>query len=157
MCNKKIGFTIGKFAPFHKGHEFLIESGLKDMDEFYVVVYDTPQFDIDIDKKVEWITGRFPNVKILKAYDSPKQYGLDEQSVNIQMEYLSKIIKDIPVNYFYSSEEYGKCVAQYLNIQNVLVDKNRTNYPIYAGMIRNDLDKYKDFLDTKVWDDLANK
>ena len=73
------------------------------------------------------------------------------------MEYLSKIIKDIPVNYFYSSEEYGKCVAQYLNIQNVLVDKNRTNYPIYAGMIRNDLDKYKDFLDTKVWDDLSNK
>ena len=157
MMNKKIGFTIGKFAPFHKGHEFLIETALKDMDDFYVVVYDTPQFNIDIDTKTEWITKKFPNVKILKAFDSPKQYGLDEQSVNIQMEYLSKIIKDIPVNYFYSSEEYGKCVAQYLNIQNVLVDKNRTNYPIYAGMIRNDLDKYKDFLDTKVWDDLANK
>ena len=33
MEDKKIGFTIGKFAPFHKGHEFLIETGLKDMDE----------------------------------------------------------------------------------------------------------------------------
>lgn len=146
MSNKKIGFTIGKFAPLHKGHEFLIETALKDMDEFYVVVYDTPQFDIQIDTKIEWITKRFPNVYILKAFDSPKQYGLDEQSVKIQMEYLSKIIKDIPVNYFYSSEEYGKCVAQYLNIENVVVDKERANYPISAGMIRNDIDKYKSFL-----------
>ena len=85
--NKKIGFTIGKFAPFHKGHEYLIETALKDMDEFYVVVYDTPQFDIDIETKTSWITKKFPNVKIIKAFDSPKQYGLDEQSVKIQMEY----------------------------------------------------------------------
>ena len=28
----KTGFTIGKFAPFHKGHEFLIESALKEVD-----------------------------------------------------------------------------------------------------------------------------
>ena len=26
MENKKIGFTIGKFAPFHKGHQYLIET-----------------------------------------------------------------------------------------------------------------------------------
>ena len=74
---KKIGFTIGKFAPFHKGHEYLIETALKDMDEFYVIVYDTPEFNIDINKKVKWITNRFPNVNILEAFDSPKQYGLD--------------------------------------------------------------------------------
>ena len=44
-------YTIGKFAPFHKGHEYLIETALKDVDDFYVVIYDTPQFDIDIDTK----------------------------------------------------------------------------------------------------------
>ncbi len=38
---KKIGFTIGKFAPLHKGHQFLIETAMKEMDEFYIVVYDT--------------------------------------------------------------------------------------------------------------------
>ena len=48
MCDKKVGFTIGKFAPFHKGHEYLIETALKDMDEFYVVVYDTPELNIKI-------------------------------------------------------------------------------------------------------------
>ena len=92
MNDKKIGFTIGKFAPFHKGHEYLIETALKDMDEFYVVVYDTPHLNINLDTKADWITKRFPNVKILKAFDSPKQYGLDQNSVNIQMEYLSLLI-----------------------------------------------------------------
>ena len=157
MEDKKIGFTIGKFAPFHKGHEFLIETGLKDMDEFYVVVYDTPQFNININTKIGWITRKFPNVKILKAFDSPKQYGLDEQSVKIQMEYLSKILNDIPVNYFYSSEDYGKCVGQYLNIKNVLVDKERVNYPISARMIRNNLERYKRFLDVNICNELINQ
>ncbi len=156
MNDKKIGFTIGKFAPFHKGHEYLIETALKDMDEFYVVVYDTPQLNINLDTKADWITKKFPNVKILKAFDSPKQYGLDQNSVNIQMEYLSKIIKDIPVNYFYSSEEYGKCVAQYLNIENVMVDRERVKYPISARMIRNDIEKYKGFLDENIINDLMD-
>ena len=76
---KKIGFTIGKFAPFHKGHEYLIETALKDVDDFYVVIYDTPQFDIDIDTKEKWVKEKFPGVKVIKAFDSPKQYGLDNE------------------------------------------------------------------------------
>ena len=138
MCSKKIGFTIGKFAPFHKGHAYLIETALKEMDEFYVVVYDTPQFNIDIDTKINWITKKFPNVKILKAYDSPKQIGLDEKSVEVQMNYLSGIVKGIDVGYFYSSEDYGKYVANYLNIKNRLVDKERIVYPISGTKLRQD-------------------
>ena len=108
---------------------------------------------IDIDKKAEWINKRFPSVKILKAFNSPKQFGLDEESVKIQMEYLIKIIKDIPVNYFYSSEPYGKYVAEYLNIQNVLVDESRTKIPVSAKLIRNDIEKYKNLLDLDVLKD----
>ena len=55
MKMKKIGFTIGKFAPFHKGHEYLIQTGIKEMDEFYVVVYDTNLVEISIEKRAELI------------------------------------------------------------------------------------------------------
>ena len=136
MSSKKIGFTIGKFAPFHKGHAYLIETALNEMDEFYVVVYDTPEFNIDIDTKIKWITKKFPTVKILKAYDSPKKIGLDDESIKIQMEYLKEIIKDIDVGYFYSSEEYGKHVAKYLNIENRVVDKERETFPISGTLLR---------------------
>ena len=30
MENKSIGFTIGKFAPLHKGHQLLIETAIKE-------------------------------------------------------------------------------------------------------------------------------
>lgn len=153
---KKIGFTIGKFAPFHKGHEYLIETALKDVDDFYVVIYDTPQFDIDIDTKEKWVKEKFPGVKVIKAFDSPKQYGLDNESVNIQMKYLENEIKGIPVTHFYSSEEYGKCVADYLHIQNVVVDEDRKKYNICASNIRKNAEKYKDFLEEDVYNDMKN-
>lgn len=157
MPKKKIGFTIGKFAPFHKGHKYLIETALKDMDEFYVVVYDTPQFKIDINEKVKWIKNELPNVNILKAFDSPKQYGLDDESVKMQMEYLKNIIKNVPVTHFYSSEEYGKYVAKYLHIQNVLVDVKREKYNIRAGKIRNNIDEYKECMTEGVYTDMKEK
>ena len=48
---KKVGFTIGKFAPLHKGHQYLIETALKEMDEVYVIVYETDLIDIPVEKR----------------------------------------------------------------------------------------------------------
>ena len=151
---KKVGFTIGKFAPFHKGHEYLIETALKESDELYVVIYDTDVTDISVEKRAKWITDRFNDVKIIYAYDSPKQYGLDDESVKIQMEYLTKQIDGIPVNCFFSSEPYGEKVAQYLNIENRIVDMSRQQVPINAGLIRNDIEKHKMFLDEKIYKEI---
>lgn len=150
------GFTIGKFAPLHKGHEYLIRTAINEMDDFYVIVYDDQFSEIDIETKINWIKKKFPTVKILKAYNSPKQYGLDEISVNIQMEYLKEIIGDIKFTHFYSSEEYGKYVAKYLNIENVLVDKERIKYNISATKIRKNLDMHKEFLDNEVYKEYKN-
>ena len=152
----KRGFTIGKFAPFHKGHQYLIETALKEMDEFYVIVYDTPEFDIDIETKIKWIKDVCPDVKILKAFNSPKQYGLDEESVNIQMQYLSNIIKDIKFTHFYSSEDYGKYVANYLKLENVIVDRNREKYTISARDIRNNIEDGEKYLNEIVYNDMKN-
>ncbi len=151
---KKIGFTIGKFAPLHKGHQFLIETALKEMDEFYVVIYDTNIINIDVKKRAGWIKKLYPEVKIIYAYNSPKQYGLDKESVEIQMSYLSNLIKDIPVTHFYSSELYGEKVAEYLHIENRLVDFNRTQYPINATKIRENYNQGIKYLEEFVYKDL---
>ena len=118
MYNKNIGFYHRKVCnSLHKGHQLLIETALKEMDEVYVVVYDTDIIDINVEKERNWIKQLYPNIHIIYAYDSPKQYGLDKESVKIQMNYLSELIKDIPVTHFYSSELYGEKVAEYLNIE----------------------------------------
>ena len=154
MQEKKIGFTIGKFAPLHKGHQMLIETGLKEMDEFYVVVYDTDLMNIKVEKRAEWIKKLYPNVNILYAIDSPKKYGLDDESVNIQMKYLSGIIKDIPVTHFYSSELYGEKVADYLKINNRIVDIEKNKVPISASVIRENPDDNKKYIEEFVWKEI---
>ena len=148
---KKIGFTIGKFAPLHKGHQFLIETALKEMDELYVVVYDTDLIKNSVQERADWIKKLYPNVKIIYAFDSPTQYGLDKESVNIQMDYLSKLIKDIPVTHFYSSELYGEKVADYLKIENRIVDKERINVPISAKRVRTDTKNNTKYLEDFVY------
>lgn len=154
IIKKKIGFTIGKFAPFHKGHEHLIEIALKETDELYVIIYDTDVIDIPVETRAKWITDKFNSVKIIYAFDGPKKYGLDDESVKIQMEYLTKKIEGIPVNCFFSSEPYGEKVAEYLHIENKVIDIHRAKVPISAGLIRNDIEKYKNFLNDKVYNEI---
>ena len=156
MKNKNIGFTIGKFAPLHKGHQLVLETALKEMDEVYCVVYDTDIINIDVKQRAEWIKKLYPKVHILYAYDSPKQYGLDEKSVNIQMKYLSGIIEDIPVTHFYSSEPYGEKVADYLKIKNRTVDLEKKSIPVNATIIRDNYEDNKNYLENLVYLTLKN-
>lgn len=148
---KKIGFTIGKFAPLHKGHQFLIETAMKEMDEFYIVVYDTDLIKNSVQERADWIKKLYPKANIIYAFNSPKQYGLDKESVNIQMDYLSKLIKDVPVTHFYSSEPYGEKVAEFLNIENRIVDKERIFFPVSASKIRTDSNSNSQYLEEFVY------
>lgn len=157
MNNKKIGFTIGKFAPLHKGHEYLIETAIKEMDDFYIVIYDTNIIDVDIKKRAKWIKKLYPNVNIIYAYNSPKQYGLDKESVDIQMNYLIPLIKDISFTHFYSSELYGEKVAEYLNIENRIIDIERKNVPISAKKIRENYTENKSFIEEFILEDCKPK
>ncbi len=157
MNNKKIGFTIGKFAPFHKGHEYLIETALKEMDKLIVVVYDTDVIDINTEQRAAWIKEKYPNVEIKLAHNPPAQYGLDKESVNIQMKYLTKIMADEKPTHFYSSEKYGKSVAKYMNIIDRRVDNERKIVPISASEIRKNIEEKKNWVENKVYLDCKDK
>ncbi len=154
---KKVGFTIGKFAPFHKGHQLLIETGLKEMDEFYVVVYETDVINNKIEQRADWIKKLYPKAKVMYAYNPPSQYGLDDKSVKIQVDYLKDIVKDVPVTHFYSSEQYGRCVAENMNVVDARVDQERKQVPISATEIRKNVKKNRKFLENVVYYDLDSK
>ena len=157
MKEEKVGFTIGKFAPLHKGHQYLIETALKEMDRFIVVVYDTDVIDVPTKNRAKWIKNIYPNVEIKYAYDPPSKYGLDEESVNIQMKYLYNIIGNEKITHFYSSEEYGAYVAKYLNIIDRRVDNYREIVPVRASQIRRSLYENKKWLESEVYDELNCK
>ena len=154
MENKeKIGFTIGKFAPLHKGHQFLIETALKEMDKMIIVVYDTDVINVPIEERANWIKKLYPNVEIKYAHNPPSKYGLDEESVNIQMEYLSKIMDKEKPTHFYSSEKYGACVAKYMNLIDRRVDNDRINVPVRATKVRENIEENKKWLENNIYND----
>ena len=155
--NEKVGFTIGKFAPLHKGHQYLIETALNEMDKMIVVVYDTNVIDIETEKRAEWIKNLYPNVEIKFAHNPPMQYGLDDESVRIQMEYLSKIMENENPTHFYSSEKYGASVARYMNLVDRRVDNERIKVPIRAEIIRNNIEENKKWLENNVYEDYVKK
>lgn len=150
---KKVGFTIGKFAPLHKGHQFLIETALKEMDKMIVVVYDTDLIDVSTEKRAGWIKELYPNVEVKFAHNPPMQYGLDEESVNIQMQYLVNVLGDEKPTHFYSSEKYGASVAKYMNLVDRRVDNERKEVPISASIVREDIEKNKRWIEKHVYDD----
>ena len=147
-----IGFTIGKFAPLHKGHELLIEKGIKENDEFYVLINDTNVTNIPLKTRANWIKTMFPKAYVILGENPPKQYGMDEESIKIQTDYLKNIFKNIPVNRFYSSEEYGKFVARDMNIEQVKVEKK---IPICGSIIRNNIIENKKYIENIVYQDIV--
>ena len=82
---------------------------------------------------------------------------MDEESIKIQMDYLKKIIKDIPVTHFYNSEPYGKFVARDLNIQEVQVDRTREKYAISGTKIRKNVKENKHYVEDIVYKEINNK
>ena len=150
----KIGFTIGKFAPLHKGHQYLIEKGIKETDKFYVVIYETDVTKVPLETRAKWIKEIYPEVNLIYAKNPPKQYGLDEESVGIQTKYLKNLVKEKGVTHFYNSEPYGKYVARDLNVEEVQVDRKREKYPISATAIRKNLKENSTYMEKIVYEDV---
>lgn len=58
---------------------------------------------------------------------------------------------------YYSSELYGEKVADYLNIENRLVDLERKNIPISATLIRKDYIKESKYVENFIYSDIIKK
>lgn len=139
---------------YTNGHQYLIEKGLKEMDKFYVLIYETDVTEIPIETRANWIKELYPNVNIVYAKNPPSKYGLDEESIKIQTDYLKTIIQGIKVTHFYNSEPYGQFVARDLEIQEVQVDRKREKYPISGTVIRNNMKENENYMEKLVYKDI---
>ena len=104
------GLVIGKFAPLHKGHQYLIETAIEAVDQLYVVIYNCPEvIDIPLHVRADWIRHLYPSVIVIEAWDGPKDEGHTAKIKKIQEDYL-KLIVPQPITHFFSSEWYGSCL-----------------------------------------------
>jgi len=157
MENLKSGLVLGKFAPLHKGHQFLIETAIKNSDRVTVLIYDCPEvIDIPLKVRAGWIRKIYPNVTVVEGYNGPKETGHEPAIMRLQEEYIKKVIP-FTITHFFSSEWYGDHVSRALNAKNIVVDEKRTTFPISGTLVRSNPYKYKNFVHPMVYKDLIKK
>lgn len=136
-----IGFTCGKFLPFHKGHEALIRFGLAHCDHLVVLVCASDQEDIPGELRANWIqstfhTDRRLEVKVL-SYSEAILPNSSVSSEEVSEVWAKEFTKWVPeAELFFSSEPYGEFVAQFMGIESTFFDPLRVAVPISATQIR---------------------
>lgn len=150
----KVGLTLGKYAPFHAGHQRLIEIALAEMDHLIVVVYNAPEAtQIPLEIRAGWIRALYPGVEVREAWDGPTEIGRTDGIKKKHEDYLKKKIGDRRIAAFYSGEFYGKHISRALKADNRKIDRRAVD--ISGTMIRDNPFKYKSYLDPLVYKDFV--
>jgi NadR type nicotinamide-nucleotide adenylyltransferase len=151
----KIGLTLGKFAPLHRGHQLVIETALREMDETLVLIYDCPELETNpLDVRAQWIRDLYPSVRVLEAWDGPTEVGLDPKITKRHDAYLKSRLHDERISHFYCSESYGEHVSAALGVIDRRVDCDRCTVPVSATQIRASPFEFRQYVAPHVYRDL---
>jgi cytidyltransferase-like protein len=114
--SKRIGFTLGKYAPLHAGHQLVIETALAEMDEVIVMIYDAPETTaIPLPIRTQWIRDLYPTVAIIEAWGLTSETGYTPEIIAMHDNYILGQVRDADgITHFYSSERYGEHVSMAL-------------------------------------------
>lgn len=140
MTSKKEGIKglcVGKFWPVHNGHIHLIREGMKHCDQMYVIVCDKPgiHFPSGLDR-VECIRKTIPQCYVMCINDV---YDSDDSELWAKLvKSWCKFVPDI----VFTSETYGEKWAGYLGCKHMLIDINRTSFPVSGTLVRSNYSKY---------------
>ncbi len=154
---KTCGLTLGKFAPLHKGHQFVFDTALSEVDELVVLIYDTDVIEIPLPVRSRWIRELYPQVTVIECWDGPKGYS-SERCYEIEEEnYIMRMLAGRKITHFYSSESYGEHVSRALGAIDRRVDSDRLNFSISATKVRENPFLNRNYLDPRVYFDLLIK
>ena len=154
---KKVGLTLGKYAPLRKGHEYIIKTMLQEMDETIVIIYDTEVTPIPLQIRADWIKKQFPSVTVIEAWDGPIGHSHDREYEEQEEKYILNLLDGIKITAFYSSEYYGEHMSKALDCADRRVDETRRTVSVSATLIRKNPFQYRQYISDIVYRDLITK
>lgn len=157
MNQKKVGLTLGKFAPLHRGHQYMIETALQEVDELNIIIYDADEIEVPLSVRARWIRTLYPEAIVYEAWDGPKSYGSTPEIEKENEDYVIELLKGKEITHFYSSEFYGDHMSRRLNAVNRLVDPSRSTIPISGTKVRENPYTSRSYLHPLVYQDLVTK
>lgn len=125
-----LGITVGKFYPFHLGHDYLIREAKKQVDALVVIVGYKPTEAIPGNIRANWIRSMHPDVEVIEVLDDLPE--APEPWAKRALEILGDRHPDIA----FTSEAYGEPWARFMGASHRAIDPPRQNYPISGTQLR---------------------
>lgn len=131
------GLVIGKFYPFHAGHQALVRAATSSCDRVTVEVMVHGVESIPATVRVGWVHGEHPDTRVVAAFDDA-EVDFDSPEVwDLHMAVIESHL-DGPVDAVFTSDAYGAELARRLGATWVQVDPGRASTPISGTAIRDD-------------------
>lgn len=145
------GFVFGKFLPFHKGHEAMINFALTKCDFLTILICCSNKERIPCETRLSWIVKTYEKHNNLEiktiVYCESELPNTSESSLEVSKIWSKKFKQLFPdYNLVVTSEEYGNYVASFMGMEHIPFDMDKKLVPISATAIRNDLIKNWYFL-----------
>jgi len=129
------GAVLGKFLPFHTGHEHLIRTALGRVRNLTVIVVARRDQPIPGAVRGRWIEEAFPDARVV-VLDQHDVGLADDDTAGWARETIRAVGRAPDV--VFKSEDYGDAWAEAMGAEHVLVDRRRRTVPISATRIRRD-------------------
>jgi cytidyltransferase-like protein len=153
-----LGLIVGKFAPLHLGHEWMIHQAAAECERLLILSYCNPEFArCPPDTRRNWLAKRFPDHRSI-VIDAPwltkeckrRQIAVrplpsNDSSDDEQQHFLAWLLRDVlqvAPDAFFCSESYGPRCAEVLacelghSVKSRLMDLQRSHVAISASKIR---------------------
>jgi HTH-type transcriptional repressor of NAD biosynthesis genes len=155
-------FVFGKFLPFHKGHEAMINFALSKCDFLTVLVCCSDKESVPDTFRKAWIENTFENRKNIEIrtfnYLESELPNTSETAESVSKIWADIFKKQFPdYSLLITSEEYGNFVAVFMNIQHIAFDIPKKLFPVSATAVRNDVFTNWEYLPDSVKPDLSVK
>lgn len=155
------GFIVGKFAPFHIGHEFFIKKALEQCSSMFVIVSYDPRFDdklstlmkyrLELSDRLHWVesfcwelaktSGKKITVDYVNEKNIPEYPNGWPEFIKLCLD----CMKDkyfVPDAVFSSEPRYDAEYKKYLpSCKHIIIDSDRNNVNMSATKVREHLSK----------------
>ncbi|WP_035759321.1 AAA family ATPase [Granulicoccus phenolivorans] len=131
------GMVLGKFYPFHIGHQQLIRAAEARCAQVTVLVLSSAVESIPGPLRADWIAAEHPRVRVLGGRDETPNDFTDPLIWDRHLAVIEALLP-APVDAVFTSDDYGAELARRLRADWVRVDPGRRGIPVSGTRVRAD-------------------
>lgn len=130
-----LGVTVGKFYPYHRGHEHLLRSARAQVERLVVLVCYKPGQQIPGVVRANWLRALHPDVEVIEVLD-------DIPNASEPWAARTLAVLGRRPDLAFTSEDYGPRWAELMGARHVAVDPERRHFPVSGTQLRADLGQH---------------